>query len=763
MTKRIVILALLALLIGLVLTPATQAQPTVSAADTFKVVNAKGKPGDILNIKLAISNNTTDLGGFVAFLSIDTTRLRYLGVIDSVNIDSLPGNDTTTLFPNYNFIDRGTTSGLFDFVQDFRVGDSINAAMLFVGTFTALPIGQGNILQFQVQIKPYAPYGSQTQVRIYNPNDVSADPRRCQYSSGSGLQTIYPTLVSGTVDIDTGTVIPGGQNTPPTIAAINPNVFNINTGTPLSFAVSASDVNIGQQLVLSASGLPTGATFGTAGQVVGNTSVTGTFNWTPNASQVGAFVVTFNCRDDSLDFATPRSVTINVTGLTPVGDKIFSRSQPLIGPIAGGTPGLAGISIPVDLSSTRDVYGVQFDFVYPSNVLIIDSLVTTTRLDNFTVYDNIGDTPGRVRVVAFGLNNEKIQPGINSTLLNMWVTVRGSAPIGKHKILFENSYEAISPDPFQPSITLEADTNGIFVVDPGGDVNGDGRVDIADMVVVVGYIIGEIELNLRQFTAADMDRNGFVDVVDLQAIINQVFGGTPPAPGYIWNGDEAELTVNRLSGDGGGTIELNAYLPTDIAGVQVAVHYDPSKIQVRTPRKVDIASPLRMDYSDDGNGRLLLLLYPNDVDVYMAPGGGRLFEIPVELKSGSEIAEADFKLKEAVMTDPAATAIPVKGLGRAVLPADFELRQNYPNPFNPETVIEFVLSPGAEGKLANLTIYNILGQPIYTLIDQNLPAGFHEFKWYGVNNRGEKVSSGVYFYRLKVGDNAVTRKMVLLK
>ncbi len=756
MIKRLIPLLLLVMLAALSMSDRIQAQPVTSEADTFRIVDAKGLPGNVVPIKVYVANHSTSLLGLNLFLIIDTSKIVFDGAVES-----------GSFFVNTALINRGLPN-VFGFQPLLMVAtDSNHSATIAAGDGTSgmIAVGSGNIFQFNVRIKPGVSLGSSTQITLYNPGDFSQqDPLFCQYGDEDGT-TYYPTLISGTLDIDTGTVvIPPNTNTPPTIAAIVPNTYTVNTGTPVTFTVSASDVDSPQPIQLRANGLPSGATFGTGGVVNGNGSAVGTFNWTPNASQVGGYTVTFTCTDDSSDAATPRAVTINVGSIVVLGDQIFTVSKPGLGPIAGGTPGLAGINIPVNLASTRDVYGVQYDFVYDPNVLIIDSLVSTVRLTNFTVYDNIGDTQGRVRVVAFGLNNEKVQTGPTSAIGDFWVTVRGSAPIGASRIKFENAFEAISPDPFQPSIPLESDTNGVFVVDPGGDVNGDGRVDIADMVIVVAYIIGDADLNLRQFTAADMDRNGFVDVVDLQAIINQVFGGAPPSQGD-WDGNEAELALSRLNaGETSGTLEMTAQLPTDIAGVQVKVSYKSNKVHIRTPRKVGLSSSLSLSYADNGNGEMVILLYPGlGLDRYMNSGSGVILELPIEAEGSGEIGQDDVKIEFAVMTDPNAVEIPVKNLSRGVLPIEFVLRQNYPNPFNPETSIEFIINSAAAGKQANLVIYNLLGQPINTIVDEPLAAGGHTFKWDGRSSDGYKVASGVYFYRLTIGDKSETRKMILLK
>lgn len=94
------------------------------------------------------------------------------------------------------------------------------------------------------------------------------------------------------------------------------------------------------------------------------------------------------------------------------------------------------------------------------------------------------------------------------------------------------------------------------------------------------------------------------------------------------------------------------------------------------------------------------------------------------------------------------------------LPREFLLEQNYPNPFNPSTTISFSLPSRAHVKL---TVTNILGEHIKTLLDKSLSAGTHTIQWNGIDDHGNPVSTGIYFYQLKGGQAAESKKMILLK
>lgn len=95
-----------------------------------------------------------------------------------------------------------------------------------------------------------------------------------------------------------------------------------------------------------------------------------------------------------------------------------------------------------------------------------------------------------------------------------------------------------------------------------------------------------------------------------------------------------------------------------------------------------------------------------------------------------------------------------------VAPTQFKLDQNYPNPFNPTTSIHFEIPQNTDVKL---TIFNMLGQEVKTLVNKQMAAGKYDVVWDATNNAGQVVSSGIYFYRIEAGSFVKTAKMLLLK
>lgn len=96
-------------------------------------------------------------------------------------------------------------------------------------------------------------------------------------------------------------------------------------------------------------------------------------------------------------------------------------------------------------------------------------------------------------------------------------------------------------------------------------------------------------------------------------------------------------------------------------------------------------------------------------------------------------------------------------------PNSFTLSQNYPNPFNPKTDIRYQIPDYKSSLHTVLKIYNILGQEVRTLIDEEKEPGYYTVTWNGRDSNGTQVPCGVYFYRLTAGDFTATRRMVLIK
>ena len=105
----------------------------------------------------------------------------------------------------------------------------------------------------------------------------------------------------------------------------------------------------------------------------------------------------------------------------------------------------------------------------------------------------------------------------------------------------------------------------------------------------------------------------------------------------------------------------------------------------------------------------------------------------------------------------------VKSMSQEILstiPEEFSLGQNYPNPFNPITQMEYSLPQSSR---VVISIYNVLGQEIKTLVNKDQDYGYHSVSWDGTDRLGKSVASGVYFTQMRSGGFSQSKKMLLLK
>ena len=106
------------------------------------------------------------------------------------------------------------------------------------------------------------------------------------------------------------------------------------------------------------------------------------------------------------------------------------------------------------------------------------------------------------------------------------------------------------------------------------------------------------------------------------------------------------------------------------------------------------------------------------------------------------------------------TITSVHEFNNASIPANFKLYQNYPNPFNPTTKIEYSIPyVGTSRDLSvRLIVYDVLGREVKTLVNKQQPSGNYEVEF-----NAARLASGIYFYRLQVGNYSATKKLVLLR
>ncbi len=156
--------------------------------------------------------------------------------------------------------------------------------------------------------------------------------------------------------------------------------------------------------------------------------------------------------------------------------------------------------------------------------------------------------------------------------------------------------------------------------------------------------------------------------------------------------------------------------------------------------------------------RRMMAKFPRDEVIAILPGGDRV-EIRISGRVGEFLFEGIDTIN-VVRCDTCDTGPGPEPGGGPLEPERFAGPRNFPNPFNPSTVISFSL-PGPTR--INLSVYDVRGRLVATLADGLFGAGAQEIAWDGTNEQGRAVASGVYFYRLRMPGEVITRKMVLLR
>jgi hypothetical protein len=286
-----------------------------------------------------------------------------------------------------------------------------------------------------------------------------------------------------------------------------------------------------------------------------------------------------------------------------------------------------------------------------------------------------------------------------------------------------------------------------------GNVNGDGgdAINVADVTYLVAFLKG-LGPESPCFEEADVNGSGSINVVDVTYLVAYLKGLGPapaacgsaagaPAAGKVRN----DMSLNTSCENGMTLISLESSV--GVRGIQIEL----AGTQTGEPVKlIDDRMELSVNQMTDGTTRVLIL--DLEGDALIDKGVQALVRLPGEFKI-VEAVIADFENHEIT---PAINAT----AKNTNLPDRFVLYQNHPNPFNPTTEISFDLPNAANAKLE---IYNIMGQQVATIVDRHMEAGRHSVTWNSTNDQGDRVASGIYFYRLDAGDLVDTKKMILLK
>ena len=261
-----------------------------------------------------------------------------------------------------------------------------------------------------------------------------------------------------------------------------------------------------------------------------------------------------------------------------------------------------------------------------------------------------------------------------------------------------------------------------------GDVNGDGNINVTDVVSVVNTIISGIQP--EDLCPSDINDDGIVNVVDVVGIVNYILNGNGLSSSNAATEAVIEIASNQLSVRG---------VDGAVDGVQLTLsHGYDFNIELVNVNQANMEFAAKR--SIDNNTTMVIVAMKDLSLIGETTGDYDIISHTVAAWDGDDLRARELSTSSTSITEV----------------VDFKLSPAYPNPFNPTTTLELAIP---EAGYVSVKVYNLVGQEVATLVDGVMDATpSHTFQW----NAGS-LSSGVYLVRAEGAGQVTTQKLTLLK
>ena len=346
--------------------------------------------------------------------------------------------------------------------------------------------------------------------------------------------------------------------------------------------------------------------------------------------------------------------------------------------------------------------------LYPDGTADLEGYSGTWMADGGEVALGDGLCPGAV------LNNDLSFMFDNYATVYMWEQADGlcSDGSGWHD---DQGYNGENVDGATTVTYLSGDCEDTDPCDgqAAGDANGDGTVNVLDVVSIVNYILaGGDGLDDCGAASADFNGDGTVNVLDVVGIVNLILGGG----GLTIDATNATM----IQAKDGLSISGNGY----ISGIQMTLSHG-------ADFSIDLTDDAYLaEYKTVGNSTTLIVIHPTDTEIFASSGDYKVDEVLVA--TSDKLIDVDLEL-----------------------PVSFSLSNAYPNPFNPTTTLTLDIT---DNSFASVKVFNLKGEVVGVLMNDMVDAGSYTMTWDASN-----LSSGVYMIRAEASGQVSTQKVMLVK
>lgn len=523
-----------------------------------------------------------------------------------------------------------------------------------------------------------------------------------------------------------------------TTPAVSPYVVPVSTpektAISIPFAVKSNVLGVSVPTIESITinpvpvADPSSTAWSTAATVVTTTSGqtrSGNFTWTPGYLHAGTYTVTINAKDGDNGTAS-QEITFTVTNLNQA-------------------PAVATVTSSTTSPKVLQSYTVQFT---TSDQDPGDVITWTPQASVITLSGAPSTFNGTITASA-PLTGNTFTYTIAPTLADLNKVVSVSVKYT------DGTFEQTATYTFANAIGVGY--WGAILTNGGAQVTtGDAFEALRMSVGFSGPAAGGTYTAL-QTLLANVDGNPGVTAYDAYLILYKfthpawlfpVEGGvTPPSKAGSVAG---ELSVGKATASANNMISIPLTLDraSNVNAITFDLKFDATMAEVK-----NVTSNLPEDwvttFKADKSGVKVVMIGATPINI------NKLGELNLMLKS----KEAKVQISgNTIINNLESRTIAAVTVGQ--IPANFELSQNYPNPFNPSTTIKYGVS---EPTRVRLSIYNIEGQLVSTLVNETQEAGFYSVNWNGRNDFGQQLASGMYIYRIDAGNFVATKKLMLMK